>query len=131
MPWSSQLPYGGFTTTKPWLPIPPAHLALAVNELERDPHSVLHLFRRFLSWRKKHPALVQGDIAFVQSSEPILAFERSWNDERILCIFNFSNGQASQPISGPWHSLDGHGFDAVFGADKILLPPFGAWFGAT
>jgi alpha-glucosidase len=129
MPWSSQLPYGGFTTTKPWLPVPPAHLALAVNEQERDPCSVLHLFRRFLSWRKKHPALVQGDIAFVQSSEPILAFERSWNDERILCVFNFSNRDALQPVSNEWRSIDGHGFAAGLEQENVLLPPFGAWFG--
>jgi alpha-glucosidase len=130
MPWSSQLPYGGFTTAKPWLPIPPAHLALAVNEQERDRSSVLHMFRRFLFWRKKHPALVYGDIAFVQSSEPILAFERSWNGERILCVFNFSNRDASQPVSNAWHSIDGHGFDAGLERENVLLPPFGAWFGA-
>jgi len=130
MPWSSQLPYGGFTTAKPWLPIPPAHLNLAVNEQERDRRSVLHMFRRFLFWRKKHPALVYGDIAFVQSSEPILAFERSWNGERILCVFNFSNRDASQPVSNAWHSIDGHGFDAGLERENVLLPPFGAWFGA-
>jgi len=129
MPWSSQLPNGGFSTAKPWLPVPQAHLALAVNEQERDPCSVLHMIRRFLSWRKQHPALVRGDIAFVQASEPVLAFERSWNDERILCVFNFSNRDVSQPISSPWSSIDGHGFDAVLGQDEILLPPFGAWFG--
>jgi alpha-glucosidase len=89
------------------------------------------MFRRFLTWRKQHPALVRGDITFAQSSEPVMAFERSWDGERILCVFNFSNGQASQPISNPWRSLDGHGFDAVYREDKILLPPFGAWFGAA
>jgi alpha-glucosidase len=131
MPWSSQAPDGGFTTNKPWLPIPPEHLALAVNEQERDPDSVLHWFRRFLSWRKKHPSLVQGEIVFVESSEPILAFERSWNGERILCVFNFSNRDASQPVSKAWRSLDGHGFGAGREQENVLLPPFGAWFGAT
>ena len=57
--------------------VPPSHgcrsrrhiWPLAVNEQERDPCSVLHMFRRFLAWRKQHPALVDGDIAFVQSSD--------------------------------------------------------------
>jgi alpha-glucosidase len=129
MPWSSQLPNGGFTTAKPWLPIPPEHLALAANEQDRDPGSVLHAFRRFLAWRKQRPALVRGDIAFVESNEPVLAFERTWKGERILCAFNFSNRSASQPVASDWRSIDGHGFDAEFEEGKILLPPFGAWFG--
>ena len=129
MPWSAQLPNGGFTTAKPWLPIPPEHLTLAVNEQDRDPGSVLHAFRRFLAWRKQHPALVRGDIAFLESNEPVLAFERTWNGARILCAFNFSNRSVSQPVSSDWRSIDGHGFDAECEPGKILLPPFGAWFG--
>ena len=129
MPWSSQLPNGGFTTAKPWLPIPPEHLALAVNEQDRDPSSVVHAFRRFLAWRKQRPALVRGDIVFVESNEPVLAFERIWKGERILCVFNFSNRTASQPVAGDRRSIDGHGFDAELEDGKILLPPFGAWFG--
>jgi alpha-glucosidase len=130
MPWSSQLPNGGFSSAKPWLPIPESHLALAVNEQESDPSSVLHMFRRFAAWRKQHPALVLGDVIFLQSNDSVLAFERSWNGERILCLFNFSNREAWQPISSPWRSIDGHGFDAILEEDKVLLPPFGAWFGS-
>jgi len=129
MPWSSQLPNGGFTTAKPWLPIPAEHLALAVNEQDRDPGSVVHAFRRFLAWRKQRPALVRGDIAFVESNEPVLAFERTWKGERILCAFNFSNRTASRPVARDWRSIDGHGFHAELEDGKILLPPFGAWFG--
>ena len=131
MPWSSELPNGGFTTSKPWLPVPRTHLKQAVNEQEKDPRSVLHTFRKFLAWRKQHPALVQGDLTFVEASEPVLAFERSWNGDRVLCVFNFSNREASQPISSRWRSADGHGFDAISGQEQILLPPFGAWFGTA
>ncbi len=131
MPWSSELPNGGFTTSKPWLPIPREHLAQAVNEQEKDPRSVLHTFRRLLAWRKQHPALVRGEIAFVESSEQVLAFERSSNGDRVLCVFNFSNREAAQPISSLWRSAEGHGFDAISGQDQILLPAFGVWFGIT
>ena len=129
MPWSSQLSNGGFTTARPWLPVPPEHLTLAVDEQDRDPGSVLHALRRFLAWRKQCPALIRGDVAFVQTSEPVLAFERTWDGERILCAFNFSNRSASHPVSSAWHSIDGHGFEAGLEQGKVLLPPFGAWFG--
>jgi alpha-glucosidase len=132
MPWSSGLPNGGFSVAKPWLPVPVAHLNLAVDEQEKDPHSVLQMFRKFAGWRKQHVSLVTGDLALVQAHQTILAFERRGNDERILCLFNFSNRDVAQPVSGPWRPIDGHGFDqAEFKQNTVLLGPFGVWFGAS
>ena len=132
MPWSSGLPNGGFSVPKPWLPVPVEHLPLAVDEQEKDPHSVLQMFRKFAGWRKQHVSLVTGDLALVQAHETILAFERRGNDERILCLFNFSNRDVAQPVSGPWRPIDGHGFDqAGFEENTVLLGPFGVWFGAS
>jgi alpha-glucosidase len=132
MPWSSGLPNGGFSAAKPWLPVPVAHLPFAVDEQEKDPHSVLQMFRKFAGWRKQHVSLVTGDLALVQAHETILAFERRGNDERILCLFNFSNRDVAQPVSGPWRPIDGHGFDeAGFEQNTVLLRPFGVWFGAS
>jgi alpha-glucosidase len=132
MPWSSGLPSAGFSVAKPWLPVPIKHLPLAVDEQEKDPHSVLQMFKRFAAWRKKHASLVTGDLALVQALETILAFERRGSGERILCLFNFSNRNVAQPVSGPWHPIDGHGFDeAGFEQNTVLLAPFGVWFGAS
>jgi alpha-glucosidase len=132
MPWSSGLPNGGFSVPKPWLPVPVEHLPLAVDEQEKDPHSVLQMFRKFAAWRKQHVSLVTGDLALVQAHETILAFERRGNDERILCLFNFSNRNVAQPVSGPWRPIGGHGFDEVgFEQNTVLLGPFGVWFGAS
>ncbi|MBV9298742.1 MAG: alpha-glucosidase [Verrucomicrobia bacterium] len=130
MPWSSGLPNGGFSVAKPWLPVPREHLALAAEDQEKDPQSVLQMFRRFSAWRKQHAALVTGDLALVQANEPVLAFERRGNGERILCLFNFSNQDVVQLVSGRWQPLDGHGFDPVrFEQDTASLPAFGVWFG--
>jgi alpha-glucosidase len=132
MPWSSGLPHGGFSVAKPWLPVPIKHLPLAVDEQEKDPHSVLQMFRKFAAWRKQHVSLVTGDLALVQAHETILAFERRGNGERILCLFNFSNRSVGQPVSGPWRPIDGHGFDqAGFEQNEVLLAPFGIWFGVS
>ena len=130
MPWSSGLLNGGFSVVKPWLPMPPEHLALAVDEQEKDPHSVLQMFKRFAAWRKQHPSLVTGDLALVQGNESILAFERRGGGERILCLFNLSNRTIAQPLSGPWRPIEGHGFDnAKLEQETVLLSPFGVWFG--
>ncbi|MBV8142352.1 MAG: alpha-glucosidase [Verrucomicrobia bacterium] len=129
MPWSSGLPYGGFSVAKPWLPIPLEHLALAVEDQEKDPSSVLPMFKSFVSWRRQHAALITGDLALVQANESILAFERRGEEERILCLFNLSNQEARQSLPGSWRPLDGHGFaSARIDQDAVFLPPFGVWF---
>ena len=129
MPWSSQLPNAGFSMAKPWLPVPREHFSLAVDEQENDQNSVLGKFRSLLAWRKKHPALVRGDFALAESTDPVLAFERIHDGERILCVFNFSNRQTLQRVSGSWRSTDGQDFGAILEREQLLLPPFAAWFG--
>ena len=67
MPWSSFSPHGGFSEVRPWLPVSPEHLSLAVDQQEKDPDSVLHMFRRFVAWRKEQPALIRGAIRLLPS----------------------------------------------------------------
>jgi alpha-glucosidase len=130
MPWTARQPNGGFTSGKPWLPLPQEHLALAVDAQENDPHSVLQTFRRLVHWRKQHATLVRGDLALVQTVESVLGFERRWDKQRIFSLFNFSNRQVVQPLSEPWDSLDGHGLaGGRLEAVKVELAPFGVWFG--
>jgi alpha-glucosidase len=74
MPWSSFSPHAGFSEVRPWLPVSPEHLNLAVDQQEKDPDSVLQAFRRFVAWRKEQPALIRGAIRLLPSDGPILAF---------------------------------------------------------
>lgn len=128
IPWSSKLPNAGFSGAKPWLPVPPEHYALAVDAQENAEQSVLQACRRFLHWRKEHPALVRGDLTLVSSVDPVLAFERTGEGDRILCVFNLSNTEASHPLAEDWRPVDGHGFTAKRAGDQLVLPPFGAAF---
>src|SRR5690606_34197458 len=58
MVWESHQPNGGFSTAKPWLPVPAEHITLAVNTQEDDPGSLLEHYRRMLAFRADHPVLV-------------------------------------------------------------------------
>ena len=112
------------------MPVPREHLALAVDEQEKDPDSVLRMFRTFAAWRKQHASLVTGDLALVQANESILAFERRGEGERILCLFNFSYRNVAQTVSGPWRPIDGHGLEnSRLEGETVFLAPFGVWFG--
>lgn len=95
MPWAQHQPHGGFSNgldVAPWLPVPAEHRARAVDVLEADPASPLNFMRRLLAWRKTQPALLTGDIRFIDAPEPVLALVRSpeagAGGKTLLCVFN-------------------------------------------
>ncbi|HET9048186.1 MAG TPA: alpha-glucosidase family protein [Chiayiivirga sp.] len=89
MPWTDAT-NAGFSSSKPWLPVPEAHRARNVTAQQADPASVLNAARAFLAWRKTQPTLVQGSIRFLEAPEPVLAFVREYEGVRLLAVFNLS-----------------------------------------
>ena len=130
MPWTAREKFGGFSTVEPWLPVPEEHLERAVDIQEANSASVLNTLRRFLAWRRQHPALVTGGIRFHDAPEAIVAFTRDHETESLLTAFNLSGATAS--LSIPWDvtPLAGHGFTGTLSELKVTLPPYGAFFGA-
>jgi alpha-glucosidase len=101
MPWQADAPYAGFSTAEPWLPVDPRHPALAVDRQDGNPGSMLTLTRRLIAFRKAQPALRLGALRFLDSPEPILAFERRFGDEVLTCVFNLGHETATwAPIEG-------------------------------
>ncbi|MDQ2695684.1 MAG: alpha-glucosidase family protein [Pseudomonadota bacterium] len=131
MPWTADPERGGFTTGTPWLPVWHEHLELCVERQEADPDSVLNACRRFLAWRKEHPALIAGDKILLDTADPIYAFERRHASERLLCVFNFSNQPAQMQIAEGWKPVEGHGFTATLEGRTLSLPPFGVFYAAA
>lgn len=91
MVWDSTDAQGGFTTGKPWLPVAAEHIAKAVSAQQDDAHSLMSHYRHFLNFRKTQKALIKGDITFLSSDNGVLAFSRQFENERLLCVFNFNN----------------------------------------
>jgi alpha-glucosidase len=105
MPWRSERPHGGFTSGEPWLPVPEVHQALAVDRQEADPHSTLNLTRRLIALRRENPALSQGAIRLVEAPEPLVAFERSHDRQRLLCVFNLGDQAVDWPLAPGWRVI--------------------------
>ncbi len=93
MPWNADAPNLGFTTGTPWLPPGPAHKPLAVSKQDGDADSTLNFARQFLARRKTSAALRSGAIDLVDAPSPLLAFTRTHESERVLCVFNMSGGK--------------------------------------
>ena len=132
MPWTSATPNAGFTTGKPWLPVPPEHVALAEEGQDKDPQSTLNFARNIIRWRRGLPQLTRGDIAFFDVPEQALALRR---DEAgfpsVLAVFNVTNA----PLTFDWpdaagaKKLEGHGLSGDVNGTTVTLPPYGGWFG--
>jgi alpha-glucosidase len=90
MPWDEGEAPNGFTSGKPWLPVKLPHSVLNVAAQEADPESLLGFYRQLLAWRLAQGALVDGDIAFFKTAEPVLAYRRASAEGNVVCIFNLS-----------------------------------------
>lgn len=132
MPWNDTVT-AGFTDGRPWLPIAPEHRYRAVCLQHRDQSSPLQAFRRFLRWRKGHPALIAGDIEFIAASDTVLAFRRRLHGAYLVAAFNLSAREARLSLSelAGLRPIDGHGLPAGrLEGSQLLLPAHGVFFGS-
>ncbi|WFU85990.1 alpha glucosidase [Rhizobium sp. CC1099] len=95
MPWEAGKVHAGFTSAeKSWLPVPYEQAALSVDTQEEDVNSVLTHYRQMLEIRKRHPALLDGDMEFIGTNQDLLAFTREKNGEKLLFVFNLTRKRA-------------------------------------
>jgi alpha-glucosidase len=95
MQWDDS-PHGGFTTGTPWLPVHSDSKTKNVKAQDKDPNSLLNLYRRLIWLRKRHPVLQSGDLSLVDNDHRhVLAFSRFSTDERIFVLLNFSSRNQS------------------------------------
>ena len=80
LPWSGDVAPFGFSpagaTTEPWLPQPSRWAELTVEAQDRDPGSMLNLYRAALRIRKSTPDLRDERFVWLDSASGVLAFRR-------------------------------------------------------
>jgi alpha-glucosidase len=100
MPWQSPAdagPGAGFTTGRPWLPIPPEAEHASVAAQEEDPDSMLSLYRRLIALRKRHGALTRGGYRPESAPEDVFAYRRTDSDGDVLVALNFAARERRLP----------------------------------
>lgn len=128
MPWTAAVD-AGFSAATPWLPVPEAHRSLAVSEQSGRPDSPLERARRFLRWRAKQPALIDGSIRFLDLPAPLLGFVRECPEQQLWLIFNLSDQvQQLDPPGDGLRPLSEHGIPSgQLEHDQLQLPPRALW----
>ena len=133
MPWRHDANNGGFSDNSPWLPVPAAHKAMAVDVQEADPASILNHYRHMLAWRKQHPVLISGDVKFIESTDALLVFERRLGEQTLLVAFNLSGEPQSYSLADLGEQaltpLKGHGLPkAELNGEQIQFNGFGCFY---
>ena len=131
MPWdNADLHHAGFSGTKPWLPVDEQHKQQSVKQQTHDHGSILNAYREFMAWRKTKTVLLEGDIEFINTQEPVLAFYRTFENEKMLCVFNLSGTEASlsmpTEVLTDFSELSHHKGHVT--NDELLLAPFACYY---
>jgi alpha-glucosidase len=134
MPWRHDAPNGCFTTAaRPWLPMPDAHRARAVDMQIDDAGSCLSVTRALLAWRRANAALRHGELTMPAVDDPVLAVCRRGADgTAAIGVFNLGTETLRIVTPSPeLRQIEIAGFDARRRDGELELPPFGAYFAGT
>jgi alpha-glucosidase len=93
MQWSDG-PNAGFTTDKPWLPIPDSYHTHNVATELKDPSSILQFYEHLLAIRHQNLALDEGDYVAIDQNDPnVLSYLRRYGNEAVLVALNMSDSE--------------------------------------
>ncbi|WP_237151510.1 beta-galactosidase BglA [Oryzibacter oryziterrae] len=125
MVWSADAPFGGFSSAKPWLPVPDEHKTRAVDQQQGVPGSVFEHYRAMIAFRKTRPALISGSISFLPTRGDLLAFVRQAGASKMLVVVNFAQKRArfTLPADVKVATAADLGFGASLKGDVIKLGP--------
>jgi len=123
----------GFSKKNPWLPVPPTYKTHNVASEEKDPSSVLNLYKKVLALRHNNVALLEGSYTALNEDDAnVMSYLRSYKGKAVLVALNMSDAPRKAEFG-----LRGQGFPAftlkplVASADasvtggEVSLEPFG------
>jgi len=90
MQWDAS-PQAGFTDGEPWLPIHPNYEIRNVARQSKHEGSLLHFYKKMLTFRRSQPALVKGDFLPLDAgNRSVMAYQRQYIGQKLLVLLNFS-----------------------------------------
>ncbi|GLS04619.1 alpha-amylase [Chitiniphilus shinanonensis] len=92
MQWDDSV-NAGFSTAEPWLPMAADYRDVNVRAQARDPHSLLHLYRKLIHLRDDWDALAIGRYRGFSAGAQLVGYLREHENERLLVLLNFDAAQ--------------------------------------
>jgi alpha-glucosidase len=99
MQWNTSA-HAGFSTARPWC-AGPDHDPVTVEGESNEPTSLLNLYRRLITTRRRHPALSIGGYRPILASGDVLLFMRTHpNSSSVLVALNLGDQAAAAVLEG-------------------------------
>ena len=83
--WDGTL-YAGFTTGKPWLRLGKTYRRENIAMQQKDPFSILNLYKRLIELRQQEPSLIYGNYRPLHADNQIIAYMRCTEDHSAFLI---------------------------------------------
>jgi Glycosidases len=89
MQWSNA-PYGGFSTSVPWIEVNPNFETVNAEAEMIDEDSIWNHYRKLIALRKRHPIIVYGEYqSWLDQHPDVFVYTRTLDGERLLVVANF------------------------------------------
>ncbi|MDD3921108.1 MAG: hypothetical protein PHO41_08075, partial [Eubacteriales bacterium] len=89
MQWNTDV-NAGFSTGTPWLALNGNYQTINYEAQKDDPNSVLSYYKKLIKLRSESGTLLNGDFKLMEATRTFCAYCRTWKDECILVLLNFS-----------------------------------------
>jgi alpha-glucosidase len=112
----------GFTTGKPWLPVPPNAKTYNVESESKDPNSIFNAYKKLLALRKSNAALRDGKQVDIDEKNPdVYAFLRRTGDKTVLVALNMSAKPKVVNLDWSRHGIHPSGLDSLYASQPTRL----------
>ena len=98
MVWDAAAPNAGFSTGRPWLPVPAEHLGMAASAQSGDGDLNAGALQAASRLPPRPSSTRHRRIRFLDAPDDVLAFVREGGGEAIACLFNLGSKQARVPL---------------------------------
>ena len=105
MQWNKER-YGGFSKTKPWLPMAASFREdITVEAQQKDKDSILNFYKKLIAMRKMYPVIAKGEISFLETEEDkVLIYQRSLGEQQLIVLCNLDKKKQEVKINKEWSS---------------------------
>jgi alpha-glucosidase len=136
MQWNAEK-NAGFSTGKPWLPVPPNYTTISVQAEEHKSDSMLAWYRQLIELKKTDVALAQGNETMLNTDNTkVLSWLRQApSGEQVVVATNFTAEPQTVNLSAGVKSthaktlLKSPGASDPASLSEISLPPYGVYIG--
>jgi alpha-glucosidase len=136
MQWNTDI-NAGFSTKKPWLPVPPTYQTYNVATEEKDPNSILNFYKKLLALRHTNEELLDGSyVALNKDDTNVMSYLRSYKGKAVLVALNMSASPQKAAFNLADKGFASAGLRSLIATPQssakgmeVSLEPFGVFIG--